>query len=886
MFSIGDFAYDLVRNEKVDILEKNEIWGYISYRVYNPISKEIYNLSSEQIMKDMAELNYDENYVRYIVSLGKIKNEISRGVISTFSGEIISLPHQLYVLERALSDNNIRYILADEVGLGKTIEAGMIIKELKLRGLIKRILIVCPTGLITQWEQEMSQKFEEKFNIVLPSDHETIKKLTGNEDIYGQFHQVISPMDSIKPLESRAGWSQEKVDEYNEERIYSIVNAGWDLVVIDEAHRVAGSTGEVARHKLGKLLAESTPYLLLLTATPHSGKTEPFLRLIRLLDEEAFPNYKSIVKEQVSPFVIRNRKREVIDNEGNRLFKNRFTKVVEIHWDKRHSMQEELYEMVTDYVRNGYNKAYREKKFYIGFLMVLMQRLVTSSTAAIIDSIERRIDILKSQRARLSSLSFEDLIEADLEDKLDEGLEIMSMDMEGEIAELTDLLNMAKQASYQYQDAKIEVLLNIIENTKYEQDSSKIIIFTEFIATQKYLKELLIPRGYGVSLINGSMDIEMRNLQLGEFRNKSDILISTDAGGEGLNLQFANVVINYDLPWNPMKIEQRIGRVDRIGQNRDVYVYNFIIAETIENRVRAVLEEKLSVILSETGIDKLADVLDSEMADIDFTDVYIKSIRSPKDIKHNISTLEKDFKKEIIKANEYAELLNTERELKVGTNSQGFQLEKNLFIMCNSYSLWKKGKFYLDEDISIENKEVSKHLEQGNHWHPGQKIPSIFIEDFPNEKGYFMLWELSINEDLHSSKILPLFINEEMTLRPFAGEKIWDKLLEADAIMTVFDNVYVGEEMYNVLFQMSQEFFYEDFLQLKREYERKHEERFRKYSYALKLRIDAAKKIGIENIRKSRLNELESEKEKITLEFERNKTISPVFRPIFVSGLE
>ena len=296
MFSIGDFAYDLVRNEKVDILEKNEIWGYISYRVYNPISKEIYNLSSEQIMKDMAELNYDENYVRYIVSLGKIKNEISRGVISTFSGEIISLPHQLYVLERALSDNNIRYILADEVGLGKTIEAGMIIKELKLRGLIKRILIVCPAGLITQWEQEMSRKFEEKFNIILPSDHETIKKLTGNEDIYGQFHQVISPMDSIKPLESRAGWSQEKVDEYNEERIYSIVKAGWDLVVIDEAHRVAGSTGEVARHKLGKLLAESTPYLLLLTATPHSGKTEPFLRLIRLLDEEAFPNYKSIVK--------------------------------------------------------------------------------------------------------------------------------------------------------------------------------------------------------------------------------------------------------------------------------------------------------------------------------------------------------------------------------------------------------------------------------------------------------------------------------------------------------------------------------------------------------------------------------------------------------------
>lgn len=886
MFSVGDFAYDLIKNEKIEILEKDEIWGYTSYRVYNPFSKEIYKLNSEQIGRDLLDLNYDENYIKYMVSLGKIRNETSQGVLSTFSSEIIPLPHQLYVLERVLSDNNIRYILADEVGLGKTIEAGMIIKELKMRGLIKRILIVCPSGLVTQWEQEMAEKFGEEFHIILPSDYDTIRKLTGNEDIYGQFQQVISPMDSIKPLESRVGWSQEKVAEYNEERIYSIVNAGWDLIIIDEAHRVAGSTGEVARHKLGKLLAASSPYLLLLTATPHSGKTEPFLRLIRLLDEEAFPNYKSIVKEQVAPFVIRNKKREVIDNEGNRLFKNRYTKVVEIHWDEKHSLQKELYERVTDYVRNGYNKAYKEKKFYIGFLMVLMQRLVTSSTAAIIDSIERRIDILKSQKASLSSLTFEDLIEADLEDKLEEGLETMSLDIEEEIAELTSILNLANQASYQYQDAKIEELLNILDSIKYEQVSSKIIIFTEFIATQKYLEEFLISKGYKVSLINGSMDIEMRNLQLKEFKNKSDILISTDAGGEGLNLQFANVLINYDLPWNPMKIEQRIGRVDRIGQKQDVYVYNFIIAETIENRVRTVLEEKLDIILFETGIDKLGDVLDSEMADIDFTDVYIKSIRNPDDIEYNISTLEEDIKKEIIKANEYDELLNEEKELKAIENSHGFQLEKTLFTMCNSYSLWKEGKFFTGETLSIDDDEIVKHLEQENYWCPQQKIPKILIKDFPNEKGYFILWELSINEDLHSSRILSIFINEDMKLRPFAGERIWDKLLDEDSIITVMDNIYLEKEIYSELFQISQEFSYDDFLQLKEEYEVKHEEKFRKYSYALKLRTDAAKRIGIENIRKSRLNELENEKEKIALELERNKIISPVFKPIFVSRLE
>ena len=886
MFSVGDYAYDLIKNEKVEVLEKNELWGFTTYKVYNLFSKEIYKLSSEQIGQAVNVLNFDENFIRYMTILGKIKDETSQGVLSSLSSGVIPLPHQLYVLNRALSSNNIRYILADEVGLGKTIEAGMIVKELKARGLVKRILVVCPKGLVTQWEQEMDEKFGEKFHVILPSDYKTIRKLTDNDDIYGQFQQVISPMDSIKPLESRAGWSQEKIDQYNDERIFSIVNAGWDLVIIDEAHRVAGSTGEVSRHKLGKLLAKSSPYLLLLTATPHSGKTEPFLRLIRLLDEEAFPNYNAIVKEQVAPFVIRNKKRETIDNEGNRLFKDRFTKVVEIQWDERHSMQRKLYEKVTDYVRNGYNKAFREKKFYIGFLMVLMQRLVTSSTAAIIDSLERRIEILNSQRANLTSLSFDDLVEVDLEDKIDEALETMSADIESEISELTDLLYLAKQAIYQYQDAKVDKLLNLLDDMKYENPSSKIIIFTEFVATQIYLEKLLNSKGYSVSLINGSMDIETRNIQLKDFKDKNDILISTDAGGEGLNIQFANIVINYDLPWNPMKIEQRIGRVDRIGQKQNVYVYNFIIAQTIENKVRTVLEEKLSVILSETGIDKLADILDNEMADIDFTDVYVKSIRDPKSIEHNTSDLEEDIKREIIRANQYNELLSEDKVLKETNESKGFELEKSLYQMCNYYSLWKEGKLFSNENISINHEEVVKHLNQENYWTKGQKITSVCIEDFPNEKGYFFLWELSINDDLHSRKILPMFINENKVYRPFSGQRIWDEFLKETSVITVKDNLFIEEEIYNSLFEISQESAYDVFLGLREEYEKKHNEKYRKFSYALNLRIDAAKKIGIENIKKSRLKELGREKEEMALKFERDKIICPVFKPIFLCRLE
>lgn len=887
MFSVGDYAYDLIRNEKVKILERNEIWGFVSYKVYNLLTHEIYKLNSQQLGQGKDTLYYDEYYVRYMAILGKIKNETSQGILSSLSSGIIPLPHQLHVLNRVVSNNNIRYILADEVGLGKTIEAGLIIKELKTRGLVKRILVVCPKGLVTQWEQEMLEKFEEKFHVILPSDHDTIRKITGSEDVYGQFNQVISPMDSIKPIESRVGWSKETIEQYNEERILSIVNSGWDLVIIDEAHRVAGSTGDVSRHKLGQLLSKSSPYLLLLTATPHSGKTEAFLRLIRLLDEKAFPSYKAIVKEQVAPYVIRNEKREAIDNQGNKLFKNRFTKVIEINWDERHSMQQELYEMVTEYVRNGYNKAFNEKKYYIGFLMVLMQRLVTSSTNAIKDCIEKRIKILEAQMDKIDSLSFEDLVEMNLEDKFEEALEVMSLDIKEEILQLKAIYNMAKQAEYQYLDAKIEILLNLLDHLKNQFNAPKVIIFTEFVATQNYLCDMLKSKGYTISLINGSMDIDMRNLALRGFKDKNDILISTDAGGEGLNLQFANIVINYDLPWNPMKIEQRIGRVDRIGQKQDVYIYNFIIAETIENRVRAVLEDKLSIILSETGIDKLADVLDNELADIDFTEVYVKSIRSPGDIEYNTRKIEEDIKKQIMTAKEYRELLREDKKLEISTEFfNGFELENLLYRMLNSYNLWKEEKVKLLDNISINDKEITRHLNQDSYWSTDDRIPIVTIQDLPNEKGYFSLWELSINNDLQSRKIIPIFINDHLIMRPFSGRRIWEELLKPDSVLIIKNNMTIDKSLIDKIIEVAQEVAYDIFLELKDEYEKKNEESYRKYSYAICLRKEASNRIGIENIRKARINSLEIEEREIVIEYERNKNICPIFKPIFMCRME
>ncbi len=255
MLEIGSFVIDKEKNTTVQVLERLELWGYTSYKVFSPAFGQVYKVNEDQLDISGDEIYYDENYLRYVILLAKIKNETSGGLLTSLSSGVIPLPHQLHALTKALENNNIRYILADEVGLGKTIEAGMIIKELKARGLVKRILVVCPAGLVTQWSSEMQEKFHEKFQVILPSDYDTIRRLTDNEDVYGQYDQVISPMDSIKPIEKHAGWSVEKIEKYNEERIYSIINSGWDLVIIDEAHRVAGSTGEVARYKLGKLLS-------------------------------------------------------------------------------------------------------------------------------------------------------------------------------------------------------------------------------------------------------------------------------------------------------------------------------------------------------------------------------------------------------------------------------------------------------------------------------------------------------------------------------------------------------------------------------------------------------------------------------------------------------
>lgn len=889
MMKIGDYAIDNISKAKVQILEVSELWSYVSYKVYDSSRCSVYTVSQDQLIVCGEDGIYDESYLRYIALLEKIKNEAQNGIVSKSSNKIIPLPHQLHVLDRVMSKKQIRYILADEVGLGKTIEAGLILKELKARGLVKRILIVAPTGLVTQWNQEMQEKFGEKFHVVLPEEFETIRKITDNENVYAQFDQVISPMDSIKPLEKRVGWDAERIQKYNEERIYSIINSDWDLIIVDEAHRMAGSSGEVARYKLGQMLSEASPYILLLTATPHNGKTEPFLRLIRLLDGRAFPNMDAIVKEQVAPYVIRTEKRETINNQGEKLFKERHTHLIDLHWEEKHSGQRDLYEKVTEYVSKNYNKAMRArgKNMWVVFLLVMMQRLVSSSTAAIISSVQKRMEILANQETEYHSMTQEEFAEMDLEENMEEAVEAISLDIKSELQDLEEILTIAQQAGYQYQDVKLEPLFEVLENLFQTKQVQKVVIFTEFVATQKYLQGNLLKQDYSVTLLNGSMSIDDRNEVIKEFQEKTKILISTDAGGEGLNLQFSNCVINYDLPWNPMKIEQRIGRVDRIGQERDVEIFNFILSDTVENRVRNVLEDKLSVILKEIGVDKYSDVLDGETSEINYTEAYMKSIRDPKYMQVHVAPIEEDLKQQVKQSLRIKDLISEDKNLEEMLGKEKtFDMEKALRKMLSYYAFYINDPMLYFSDYSIYNPEILEHLNKEIKQEISSVPMKVSIENFPNENGIFMLWKLKISDRVHGEKIIPVFINEKGILRPLAGSRIWDALCDDRKSITVKKGIALTPELIGKLTDLSNEHLYNDFLYMKDVQEEGNEETYQKYSYAIKLRMEAASKIGIENIKQHKEKYLAEEMKNTERDYQQGKKVCPELDMILLLEME
>jgi SNF2 family DNA or RNA helicase len=928
MMSDNHWQWSEEHQQLCKVVETQTIWGNTFHRVWLPNQDTIVRISANQL-KPLTEAKLISSAgITYIAAAARIADALTKDVLlSPIESSVIPLPHQIKALSKAVSSDKVRYLLADEVGLGKTIEAGLILRELKLRGLARRILVVAPKGLVNQWVSEMRLHFNEEFQLILPEDLKTLQRLTSfksdketennpkSTNTWTYFNQVICPMDSVKPMDKRRGWTKEQLADYNQQRFADLITAGWDLVIIDEAHRLGGSSDQVARYKLGQALGEAAPYLLLLSATPHQGKTDAFYRLISLLDPLAFPDISSVNRERVQPYVIRTEKRRAIDTQGRPLFKPRQTQLIPVSWSSRHRQHRQLYEAVTDYVREGYNQALKQKKSYIGFLMILMQRLVTSSTRAIRTTLERRLEVLREPEEQLSLFplfSVEEWVELDGQEQVDALLTTRLKALKNEKAEVELLLEAAKLTEGIGADAKAEALLDWIYRLQQEETDPdlKVLIFTEFVPTQEMLREYLGDRGIPVVCLNGSMSLEERKQVQDAFAKDARILISTDAGGEGLNLQFCHVVINYDIPWNPMRLEQRIGRVDRIGQTHAVRALNFVFEDTVEYRVREVLEEKLAVILNEFGVDKTSDVLDSAQAEELFDNLYIETLINPESLDAKIEAALSRVQEQLVVAKESAAIYQNNDPIdpteaqKLINHPISYWVERMTLSYLKAYggtaekngTTWNltfpTGEQLNNIVFAIPQESVLPadyhHLTLEDHrirglvmslprFAEGQPIPCLTVPGLaPDIQGYWSLWRIAIyTEEGNQQQMMPLFLHENGRCFLPTARHIWEQLLAGDgeicdrligeAATQIFEQVWSaaivqGKSIYDQLIEK----YYQ---QLQREQE--------KGEYAFAARRRAIERIGLPQVRDYRLAQLQQEQEIWSQALQQRAEVSP-----------
>ena len=604
------------------------------------------------------------------------------------NARIEPMPHQVSIVRTIIQKRQARMILADEVGLGKTIEAGLVLKELRARGLVERALIVCPASLQMQWQSELLTKFNESFEII---DGPAARYLgRGGDNPFSQRDLVICSL----PLASK------------DARAEQIVEADWDFVVFDEAHRVRrwlpspGRPKTTKAYELAESLEPHTPALLMLTATPMQLNPYELYSLIQIVEPGIFPSYETYlsrrrqlpklnglmrsltgwnaivdaeerdrVTSELGAFLQNDalvpsdldqtdRREALIDELVNRhplagvLVRNRKSEIGGFmgreavqHGVEMLEEERQLYTDIESYLRFTYSWARQDRsRNAIGFLMVNFFKMLTSSPAAIFESFGRRIEKLKERLQApeaQKAVSFDEETLRDLGDEADlsEVLSAFEVEhLERDIAEL-ELLH-GRLANVH--DSKLDEFLEVVENIRSTEPETKIVVFTGFKATQKYLADNLGRRGFAVSKFHGGLSLEDKERAIREFRDSSQILISTEAGGEGRNLQVASVLINYDLPWNPMKVEQRIGRLDRIGQKKRVRILNLFRYETVEERVHAVLNDRIRLFEESVGsLDAILGDLETEIENLFMAGDH-----------ENVATLEQSIEAQVAEARE------------------------------------------------------------------------------------------------------------------------------------------------------------------------------------------------------------------------------------------
>jgi len=570
------------------------------------------------------------------------------GQLSNARTEI--LPHQIFTAYTVVSNAKRRFMLADEVGLGKTVEAGMVWQALAQRGNAARTLVVCPAGLTRQWQEELQDKFHETF------------------EIFGRDFQAVNPR--IWDLKATAIASLDRLKRKEHKRTL-LENRKWDLIIFDEAQHLSArlyptKVDKTQNYQLAEALRDYTDAFLLLTATPHAGDPNHgrFINLVKLL--EANVDFAPLVDDGLfrptdaipySKLILRTPKLKVTDAQGQAVFKGRRTIQLDF---KMYPDEKEFYDAVEEYIRTGYNSLEKIEdpthRRAIGFILTSFQKLNASSLRAIRAALNVRLARLEKRLLELPPDEDEEIDQRYLGEQ--EEREALKSDREliaDEIDVLKKLLAMAVS-----HEQKIDRLKQLLGQIDKENPGAKVLIFTEYRRTQEFLKERL-EGWYGggtVVLINGDMKLEgktpdanskRRSQQL--FRDDPSVrfLVSTEAGGEGINLQFCHILVNYDLPWNPMRYEQRIGRVYRYGQEKVVHIYNLKNKNTIEETVRSYFDQRLqyaaaalSKVTGENPEELVASLNGQLEAEIDPEEIYKRALVE--------GTLNKQTKEEIRQA--------------------------------------------------------------------------------------------------------------------------------------------------------------------------------------------------------------------------------------------
>jgi len=539
------------------------------------------------------------------------------------------LPHQLEaVYDYLLRLARVRFLLADDAGAGKTIMSGLLIRELELRGLAERILIVCPSNLAFQWQRELKEKFDTKFLVLKGQD---IREQFGVNQWLDR-SRVITSLDLAKRQEILPGLRQ----------------VHWDLVIVDEAHRMsaADESHKSMRYRLGELLRDTSDHLLLLTATPHKGNPENFSLFLQLLDADVYADVRSIqeaMNRRRAPFYLRRTKEAMVYFPERRtdgtwaaepIFTKRIPHTVDFHID---GAEFELYRDVTRFVKRESARAAAEdqdpRARAIGFLMSLYQRRLASSTYAMRHSLENRARRLEEGVKRAQELArfappdlpepeeLEEMEESERE-RLEAMLEAVTLagsaeQVREEVQELRRLAARAQIVEDAGTEAKLSQLKRLLqEQGFFDRADQRLLLFTEFKDTLDYLVTRLKSWGFRVGFIHGGMKPGSRDepgsrlFAEQQFRDgEIQVLVATEAAGEGINLQVCNILFNYDIPWNPNRLEQRMGRIHRYGQRKDCLIFNFVATNTIEGRVLQRLLEKLQEIRDALDDDAVFNVV-------------------------------------------------------------------------------------------------------------------------------------------------------------------------------------------------------------------------------------------------------------------------------------